>query len=473
MTLVCLYEILGCMRYQLHNKCASQYGSKCTVMTCCLLGFNKAFHCTASCVKRSEHHIQQFLHRNASILRTGHNWKLLNHHQHVFVSSPNLQLLTYYCKTSDSEFRQIEGDTLFEQSKIEGKDIVKGENGDAATENSFTSNHGDGGNVHQAYDAEWEEELREIKEMLRCQDENLLELVNLYPRLKDIELVKQVKGNAKVLLDRGFRKDWIVSRLLSSQGLFLQISPSELSAFFQELERQGKKVEKYGLKTYRGWYADLRRHISIRLKGQTDEGNLKYLAKLLNVKYEVILRLNGARTLDVIDNKINACLLKEKVDYLLSEGILPEEIGYNMDLLLMHMKFLGTHISEMKATVGEVSIPTLKSFYLKAEGLRNLPPHSKIYPILGCSHNDFSGLQKKFLNHMNQTNAVNVALYLLDKGIDRHEIIRNPYLLGYNMDKVRDCFKQRIKSYDASTPERQRKLLNLVVYHLEYGECAE
>lgn len=458
-------EATGSFKYLMLNKGFHLCPSGCTLIR---RGLSMAFIGSVICRNGRKVNFSKAFHTNAGtvpVASTRHNWRLCKYHMNM--SSPSMQLFTYCSANSDSYIELTKKDENHKELEYTDTEEVPGEN-ENMLEYHHTGFHGDSDHFHGEFSADWEEVFKDIKEMLNCSDEKLVELIIKYPRLKDIQLLKQVRCNIGILLDKGVLKKQVV-KLLSSNGILLQICPPELSDFFQSFESNGKKLEKHCGQSYKDLYDDLKLYIVTLLRGHTGEENVKVLAALLDVEYDVIVKLNSAAELNVIRHKVSIILLKEKVDFLIYEGLTPNDIGYNMELLVMSMKFLGSAVSEMKATLQEISIPTLKSLYHKRVGLRDLPPQSKVPLILDCCHEDFTKMQRAFLNNANQTNVISVALYLLDQGIDKYELKINPYVLGHKLEKVKESFEKQIRSCDTSSAEGQRKLLNLVVYDLEYG----
>lgn len=314
-----------------------------------------------------------------------------------------------------------------------------------------------------------ERELEDMKDMLICTDEEMIELVTRFPRLRDLEVLKFVKDNISVLLETSTSvlETRALKSLLSSQGCLLQIEPSELKCLLEELTQELRKKYKSSTFRYGGYMKPIRTHVEKGLKGE-DMDNVKFLSQLLNINYEVTVKITSGFVLGLIRNKFTAVSLKEKVDFLLSEGITSEDIACNLYLLTMKMKFLDATIAEMKATIGEVSLQILKSKYKEKSNRRYRSSVSKIPILLDCSRKDFSALQRKYLNSVRTSNAIKVIEYLMKIGVYKDEIVKNPYILGYSLETVQKALEANIESCDTCTETGQRKLLNLTVYHLEF-----
>ena len=307
------------------------------------------------------------------------------------------------------------------------------------------------------HDSAWMTEFAELKTMLNSTEEKLKRIVDRYPELKKLEVLEKVKLNLNVLLKKGVKKGQAFRLLNSSTAVFLLISPDELETLFL---KYNKKED---------WYTHVKLYLETSLKDGKDLDNVQYLAQLLDVDHELILKLTRNDVLKEINTRYSTVLLKVKVEYLLSKGLSKHDIACNLETLRISLMKLEKIIDEMEATVGDVSLKMLQSKIRIRPSQRYRSGYNKVYKLLGCSYKDFSELQNHFLNNLNQADSIEVLDYLLDRGIDSQEIIKNPYILGHNISVVRCSFEKYAQTVDWDTCD-QRKLLNRIVYDLEYGD---
>lgn len=321
---------------------------------------------------------------------------------------------------------------------------------------------------------EYEKEFNDIKEISLCEDSYLMDVIGNIPRMRELDMIRKVKTSLNLVQSKGvcFKDGEVLKkkkRMISLFMCFLQTEPDQLRQLLSNADFDNLKSKSYKkLSKELAFISYLRKQVEMKLMG-TNQDRLSFLLWLLGLKSSQadVISLSIATKIP----KISAIHLKEKVDYLNWQGITNEVIKSNIFMLLIPLKNLDEQIVEIKSTLGETSIQIIRSrYYSRKRQTKHMKlPQSKVFDQLGTPSKEFTDLQRACICKADDVSAISVLDFLLSVGIKKSDIVKNPYILGYDLEKVKICFEKYVKLCNTEKASECRKLLNLVVYDLEYG----
>lgn len=353
---------------------------------------------------------------------------------------------------------------VLEQTALDGKHLTDVEHAtclehEIRTEENYSDNDTSSDCKDNLDSASLTKDQKHLQTILHCSDSDIKTMYKNLPRMKHNFIYQRVLKNVNFLQKCGYSQDY-VNYFLKRHGSYLVQCDSTIFEQILKLENTNKIKSKYAEKGQFPPYM-LCKLIEYRVFGVID--CLEFSSRMLGTDKETLVRYCGKNI--TVFSKRNIVHLKEKFDYLISEGFSTNDILQHFYVLRYPFDQIEEALHIVKQ-FGDVQLSLLLGLLIHKIPKDYKPKSSMFFAeLLKCRKDLLSKRQIKYLRSINIREACYVIQLLKENGFTEDDIRSSYTILGQKPSDVKDC----LRKVDISTSNHldKQKVLNLILYELE------
>lgn len=302
--------------------------------------------------------------------------------------------------------------------------------------------------------------LEMFQQVLSYSDTELLNVIKKVPRLKFKHCTQKAVTNCKILLQNGYDRKYIKSlfKWRTSSAILLQVEPEDFRIILKDKIPSGNVLTKRQLC-----------HFVERRIMASEEDHFSFLSKALHCSKDTLLSSTNKQDQYFIAQRSCPSLLKEKVDYLVAEGISLQDIANYVAILRYSLHAIQETICRIQVEYGELNIKFLKSLLLNKNTCPKPNRNSLLMTHLGIASRDIlSPTQRHFIGQMNAVLALETLQYLQESGFSQTDIRQCIYILRHPMKDIGNALKKAKKLKHVKVQDDKSKLINATLYLIEF-----